>query len=207
MSVVPPILRLLTVTARVTSLILRITPRRRPIPREGMAFLPISHMPFLSLTSTHLPRSSAIRSPPDPPAKTGRASTMRGRQLYLRYLHLQPASQITQRMPQPCFLYTSTRRRAKSPLRTMVTQDRSETKQPYARTRRRIQGPNESFARDALSDATRSHSRVILLPSRRTRVAGSQYNDTTKSTALRPQVSPVRAVGSTRRAHESARGP
>lgn len=170
--------------------------------------MPISHMPFLSLTSSHLARSSAIRSPSDPPAKTaGRASSMRGRQLYIRYLHLQPASQITERMPQPCFLYTSTRRRAKSPLRTMVTQDRTETKQPYVRTRRRNQGPNESFVRDALSDATSSRSRVVLLPSRRRKMSEPLTEDAAKSPPLRPRVSYVRAIGSTRGAHDSAKKP
>ena len=172
-----------------------------------MASQPFSHMSFFWLAPSHWPRSAVIRSPLDLPEKTGRASTMQGRQLYLRYLHLQPASQITQRMPEPCFLYTSTRRRAKSPLRTMVTQDRTKTKRSYVRTRRLVQGPNESFARDALSDAASSRSRIVLLPSRRSRVAGSQYDDAARSTALLPQVSRVRAVGSTRGSHESARRP
>jgi len=175
--------------------------------RRNMAFPPISHMPFLSFTSSHLGRSSAIRSPSDPPATTGRASNVQARQLYLRYLHLQPASQTTQRMPQPCFLDTSTRRRAKSPLRTMVTQDRTETKRPYVRTRRRLQGPGESFARDALSDAASSQSRIVLLPSRRRWVAGYQYDNTARRIALSPQVSPVRAVGSTRGTREPAKRP
>jgi hypothetical protein len=195
------------VTARVSPLVRRITPRRRPTPGEGMALMPISHMPFLSLTSTHLPRSSAIRSPSDPPAKTCRASTLRGRQLYIRYLHLQPASQITERMPQPCFLYTSTRRRAKSPLRIMVTQDRIETKKPYVRTRRHAQGPNESFVRDALSDATSSHSRVVLLPSRRRKMSEPLPEDAAKSPALRPRGSYVRAIDSTREARDPIRRP
>jgi hypothetical protein len=173
-----------------------------------MALMPISHMPFLSLTSSHLAGSFAIRSPSDPPAKTvGRASNMRGRQLYIRYLHLQPASQITERMPQPCFLYTSTRRRAKSPLRTMVIQDRTETKKPYVRSRRQIQGPNESFARDALSDAASSHSRIVLLPSRRRRVPEPLSEDGTKSPPLRPRISYVRAIGSTREPRDSTRRP
>ena len=89
-----------------------------------MAFPPISHMPFLSLSSSHFPSSHPIRSPSDIPAKTGRPSKMLGRQLHIRYLHLHPASQIIQRMPDPCFLYTSTRRHAQSPLRTVVMQDR-----------------------------------------------------------------------------------
>lgn len=69
------------------------------------------------------------------------------------------------------------------------------------------QGPNESFARDALSDAASSHSRIVLLPSRRSEVAGSQYDDAGKSVALFPEVSRVRAVGSTRGTYESARRP
>lgn len=168
-----------------------------------MAFPPISHMPFLSFTSSHLSKSSVLRSPLDIPAKTGRPSTLQRRPLYIRYLHLLPASQITQRMPDPCFQYTSTRRRTQSPLRTVVMQDRAEKVQPYVRTRRRLQGPNQSFARDALSDATSSHARILLFPSRRRRMAGSQFDDAPKSPALSPQVCHVRVAGSTRTACES----
>ena len=163
-----------------------------------MAFPPISHMPFLSLSSSHFPSSHPIRSPSDIPAKTGRPSKMLGRQLHIRYLHLHPASQIIQRMPDPCFLYTSTRRHAQSPLRTVVMQDRVEKVQPYVRTRRRLQGPNQSFARDALADAASSQTRILLFPSRRRRMAGSRFEDAPKSPALSPQVCHVRVAGSTR---------
>lgn len=172
-----------------------------------MVFPPISHMPFLSLESSHLPGSSSIRSLPDLPVGTGRVRTLQNRKLHIRYLHLQPASQITQRMPQWCFLYTSTRRRAKSPLRTMEVQDRAKTVRPNVRTRRRIQGPNESFAREALSDTTSSHSRIVLLPSRRRRAPEQLSGDAPKSPALRPRLSYVRAIGSTRGARESAEIP
>lgn len=169
-----------------------------------MAVPPISHMPFLSLSSSHFPRSPPIRSASDIPAKSSRPSATQGRQLYIRYLHLLPASQITQRMPDPCFLYTSTRRRTQSPLRTVVMQDRVEKAQPYVRTRRRLQGPNQSFARDALSDAASSQTRILLFPSRRRRMAGSRFDDAPKSPALSPQVCHVRVAGRTRAARESA---
>jgi hypothetical protein len=132
--------------------------------KRGMAFLSISHMPFLSLAH------SQAR---DAPTKPSQVSTMRGRQLHIRYLHLRPASQTLQRMPAPCFLYTSTRRRTQSPLRTAVTQDRAETVQRIMRSRRRFQGPSESSARDALSDALSSQSRMMLLPNWRSPTARS----------------------------------
>jgi hypothetical protein len=141
--------------------------------KRGMAFLSISHMPFLSLAPSHLPRDFGR----DVPTKSSQVSTMQGRQLYIRYLHLRQASQITQRMPAPCFLYTSTRRRTQSPLRTTVTQDRAETVQRIMRSRRRFQGPSESSARDALSNATSSQSRMMLLPNWRSPMARSRYND------------------------------
>jgi len=64
---------------------------------SSMAFLSISHMPFLSLGSNHLPNGSIVRarSSQDVPANSRKASTLQSRQLYLRYLHLHPASQIT----------------------------------------------------------------------------------------------------------------
>lgn len=175
-----------------------------------MAFPPISHMPFLSLSSSHFPRSPPIRSLSDTPAKTGRSSTMpnmQGRRLYIRYLHLHPASQITQRMPDPCFLYTSTRRRTQSPLRTVMAQDRVEKVQLYVRSRRRTPGPNQSFVRDALSDAASSQTRILLLPSRRSRMAGPRYDDPPQSSASTTRVSRVSVAGSTHAAQESAKIP
>jgi hypothetical protein len=133
-----------------------------------MAFLSISHMPFLSPAR-------------DVPTKSSQVSTTQGRQLYIRHLHLRPASQITQRMPAPCFLYTSTRRHTQSPLRTAVTQDRAETAQRIVRSRTRFQGPSESSARDALSDASSSQSRMMLLPGRRISTLRSRYNDAARN--------------------------
>jgi hypothetical protein len=143
-----------------------------------MAMLSLSHMPLISHAYVHLPRRSVAQSSLDIPAKICKASTTQARKPYLRYLHLLPASQTMQIKPEPCFLFTSTRRRTQSPLRTVVTQDRAETVPPYARSRRRLQRLDHSFARDALSDASRSHSRMILLPSRRTAVTGSRYEHT-----------------------------
>ena len=168
---------------------------------RSMAFLSISHMPFLSLGSNHLPNGSIVRarSSQDVPANSRKASTLQSRQLYLRYLHLHPASQITERMPKACFLYTSTRSRTQSPLRTVVIQDRVEKIQPYVRTRRRIQDPNQSFIRDALSDASSSQARIFLLPSRRSRMLGSQYNDVDGDSELEPRSRHVRFAGSTQK--------
>jgi hypothetical protein len=133
-----------------------------------MAFLSISHMPFLSLAHSHSG---------DAPTESSQASTVQGHQLHIRYLHLRPASQTMQRMPAPCFLYTSTRRRTQSPLRIAVTQDQVETVQRIMRSRRRFQGPSGSSARDALSDALSSQSRMMLLPNWRSPIARSRYND------------------------------
>jgi hypothetical protein len=140
-----------------------------------MALLSISQMPILSRSYVHLPRRSLGQSSRNASAKIGRPSTIQNRRLHLRYLHLRPASQIMAIKPAPCLLYTSTRCRTQSPLRTMIVQDTSETVPPYARSRRRLPRSGHMFARDALSDATRSQSRVNLLPSRRTAVSGLQF--------------------------------
>ena len=175
--------------------------------RRSMAFSSTTHMPFLSITSSHLPKSSVVRTSRDIAAKSTPSKAIQRRPLYIRYLHLRPASQVMQRMPTPCLLYTSTRRRTQSPLRTVVLQDRTETVPIYVRSRRRIQGPDESFARDALSDATRSRARVILLPSRRTVVPGSRYEDAVDDLSPGSQHVPVRLVRETRKPCRTAEKP
>lgn len=166
-----------------------------------MAFLSVSHMPFLSLASNHLPNGSVvrIRSSHDVPASSRQANILQSRQLHLRYLHLHPASQITQRMPEPCFLYTSTRRRTQSPLRTVVIQDRVDKVQPYLRIRRRLQGSSTSFIRDALSDASSSQARIVLLPTRRSRLLDPRYDGLDEDAALESRSRHVRLAGSTQK--------
>jgi hypothetical protein len=145
--------------------------------KRDMALLSVSHVPFLPLASPHLPTGFVK----DTPANFSQTSTMQGGQLYIRYLHLRPASQTMQRMPAPCFLYNSTRRRTQSPLRTVTTQDRAEKVQPIVRSRRRLQDPSQSLVRDVLSDALSSRSRIILLPHWRSPVSRSRHDDTART--------------------------
>jgi hypothetical protein len=163
-------------TAKVYFLSLHTTPRKHKSSeiwhscQSRTCHFSLSHL-------THLPTGFVK----DTPAKFSQTSNMQGGQLYIRYLHLRPASQTMQRMPAPCFLYTSTRRRTQSPLRTVTTQDRAEKVQPIVRSRRRLQDPSQPLVRDVLSDALSSRSRIILLPRWRSPVSRSRHDDTART--------------------------